>query len=182
LPVTRRTAIATAAGTIAALVTALMPVLWMGTGPDAWLLSARYTARLAFCLFLIAFLAPVWFPGFGEAGKRDAYLAFASAHGIHLGALITYRALIGDAPDAVTVAAGGLAYGLGAVLAVAYILGQTWRRFETATLHYVLLIFALTYASRIPVEETRMLGVAGVIVSGVALLLRHTRRFGPAQG
>lgn len=144
-------------------------------GPDAqgWLLAARYTARWSFVVFLVAFLGPVIAPGFNEAGTRAAILAFGAVHGIHLGALVTYRVVTGEAPGPDALAVGGLAYGLIAVLVAAELLGKSGRALRAVALHYAWFVFVLTYATRLGSAETRWVGIVGM-GAGVGALITRT--------
>jgi hypothetical protein len=86
----KRTIIFSAVAAFVGLVIVILPLANKGSNPENWLLSARYTARFAFVLFLIPFVLQKWIARFDEACTRDSLLAFATAHRVHLGALITY--------------------------------------------------------------------------------------------
>src|SRR5690554_3154225 len=82
--------------------------LW-GTGEDGLLHLARYTARLAFLIFLLTFatsaiatLAPSDVTRWLRRNRRYLGLSFALAHFIHLAALTGFSIAIGEMPDLVT--------------------------------------------------------------------------------
>src|SRR5690606_2299916 len=110
MPLTRRTAILAAAATLASLAVMAAPLLLFDADPETWRLSARYTARFAVCILFVAFVGAVRLPRFGDAATRDAFLAFAAAHLVHLGALAAYRILTHQPPEVSSLVVGGLAY------------------------------------------------------------------------
>lgn len=161
---------AVAAG-VAAATTAASLALFSPT-TDGWLHAARYTARWSFIVFLVAFLGPVLMRGFDETRTRAAILAFGAAHGIHLAVLVTYRVVVGETPPVTALVVGGLAYGLIVALMVAELVRRSGPVFRAVTLHYALLVFVLTYASRLNAPETKWVGIIGVGVGIAAFLLR----------
>ena len=90
MDVTKRTYMVFIGACITGLIIITLPLIMGGNVPENWLLSARYTARFAFVLFLVPFVLPKWIARFGDASIRDSLLAFATAHTVHLGVLITY--------------------------------------------------------------------------------------------
>jgi hypothetical protein len=110
--------------------------------------------------------------GIGDAGTRATILAFGAVHGIHLGALVTYRVVVDETPEAGALAVGGLAYALIAALMVAEIFNKSGRVLRSVALHYALVVFVLTYATRLNSSEQYWVGVIGVAVGGAAFLIR----------
>lgn len=143
-----------------------------GPGAEGWLLAARYTARWSFAVFLVAFLGPVVARSFGESHARTAILAFGAVHGIHLGALGTYRVVAGEPPGLDALAVGGLAYGLIAVLVGAELAGKSGRVLRAVGLYYAWFVFVLTYATRLGTADLHWVGVTGVAVGAAAILVR----------
>lgn len=162
---------------IAGLLIVISPLAMFGNTPESWLLSARYTARLAFVLFLVPFVIPKWRVNFGDAATADSLLAFATTHTVHLGALITYLAVSSTPLSPVALGVGGMAYALMFGLVVILIRGGIASEYRVIALHYILLVFALTYAGRLSSDDTQLVGVAGVGFAVLALVLRHLPRF-----
>ena len=182
VPLTIRTLVWILAGA-AASVTVMLAVLFMtGHSSDSWLLCARYTARLSFVLFLISFLAPRWIPGFSDQDSRDAFLAFAAAHFGHLAALMTYLNVSGLPMNTGQKTIGALAYFVLAGLTVWLVSGKRFIRFHSPMVHYILLVMALTYGSRLAHEEARLVGLTGVAACLIALALRHVPASKPVSG
>jgi hypothetical protein len=173
MPPTRRTALLAAAATIAALAVMIAPLLLFGTDQDTWRYSARYTARFSFGLLLIVLVSPARQQRFDAAPTRDAFLAFAAAHIVHLGALATYRYFSNQPPDALAIAVGGTAYGLLAAFALGMLFGRPPGRALPYLLHYLVIVAAITYAMRLPEPETRLIGIVGLAACATALALRH---------
>lgn len=152
-----------------------------GTGDAGWLLAAQYTARFAFALFLVAFLGPAWLPGFDDAAERAAILAFGAAHAIHLGALITYRAIAGTIPSASGLVIGGAGYVMLVAMMLLIARGRASRAFRSGVLHYLAVVFLLTYATKIPTGDQHGAGVMGTSACVIAFGLRHARRWVPSR-
>lgn len=155
-----------------------------------WQLAARYTARTSFTLFMIVYLiSPITaiMPEFGAGLKtmrRGLGLAFAGAHFVHLGALITYFQVSGDTAQMSTLIGGGLAFvliGLMALTAndaaVRTLGAANWRRLHTFALHYVWLIFVITYAGRVARHPEMPEYAALLAVALAALALRIAAKF-----
>ena len=182
MPLTRRTIvwlIVGAAGSITVMVAVLSVA---GSGSEGWLLSARYTARLSFVMFLISFLAPRWLSGFSAQDARDAFLAFAAAHFGHFAALMTYLNVSAIPMNTGQQTVGALAYVLLGSTAVWLLSGRHFHRFHAPVAHYILLVMALTYGSRLPNEDARVVGVVGVASCLVAVALRHIPTRNAASG
>ncbi len=165
-----RAYVAGAAGVSAAITAGTLAVF--GPAVEGWLLAARYTARWSFVVFLGAFLGTALVRALCEAKTRAAILAFGAVHGIHLGVLVTYRIIAGETPPVTALAVGGFAYGLIAALMVAELVRRSGPVFRGVVLHYALLVFVLTYASRLNAPETEWVGIIGVGVGAAAFLLR----------
>ena len=128
--------------------------------PQEALLAARWTARAAAPLFLVAYLAStLWrlWPGAITAAllkrRRQWGLGFALAHTIHLAALLVN--IIAFRPRPITtLVGGGLAYVLIYLMALTSndasqrLLGRGWIWLHRIGIHYIWLIFLISYASR----------------------------------
>lgn len=165
--------------------------LSLGAGPtDGWQLAARYTARVSAGLFLLVFLmAPLARSPAAPAvrpllpNRRYWGLSFALAHAIHLGALITFFQVSGQAPPLPTLIVGGVGYMLVAFMALTSTdraraaMGRSWTRLHTFGLYYVWFVFTITYALRIPDDDRGVIGLVGLPVFVLALALRlHWRK------
>ena len=156
-------------------------------------LAARWTARAALPLFLVAFLAGTlarrW-PGPGTRAllrrRRQWGLGFALAHTIHLVALginvivyapgRTWQSLIG----------GGLAYAVLYVMAFTSTdgwqrrLGKWWHRLHLFGIYYLWFIFAASYSGRAFGDDPgkRVVGIVftAILVAALALRLWPRRR------
>jgi DMSO/TMAO reductase YedYZ heme-binding membrane subunit len=151
------------------------------------LLAARWTARAALPLFLVAYLASslrtLWPGPLTNAlvrRRRQWGLAFALAHFIHFTALALNIWVFGPSRDAETLVGGGLAYGFIGLMALTSndaavrAMGVWWRRLHRVGIHYVWLIFTISYASRIvnPDASYHLMGWVGTPVMLGALALR----------
>lgn len=110
--------------------------------------------------------------------RRQWGLAFALAHGIHLGALTHYMLLTGEQRPVAYWIATGTAYVLTFLLALTSIdasmrlLGRGWKRLHTVGVHYTWLIFLANYSIRL-LDPARMhIGLVFVPVALAALGLR----------
>lgn len=159
----RWTAALAIAGVVAGAIALVIPLAVNGTDAWGWQMAARYTARVSFFLLLTVYMiAPltrvvtdVPLLRVARRERRGLGLAFAGAHFVHLGALVTAIALSDKPPALLTVIFGGFGYVLIAAMALTSndaavrALGVNWRRLHTFGLHYVWFIFAVTYARRI---------------------------------
>ena len=173
MPITRRTLIWILFSAVLSLTVLLATLLIWGHNEDGWLLCARYTARFSFVCFLLSFLAPKWAPNFSQQDARDAFLAFAAAHIIHFGALMTYLQISDTAMNPGQLTFGSAAYLILVGLTVGLLTGKNFTRFHAPMVHYILFVFALTYSTRLPDEESRIVGILGVGTALLALALRH---------
>jgi len=173
------------ATTVAALATVMAPLAAFGVTEQGWQLAARYTVRVSFPLFLLAYLArpltafwrtetTIWL----LRNRRYLGLSFALAHTIHLGALTSYFVFIGEMPGMEAVIGGGIAYALMFVMAATSndqsvkALGRNWARLHTVGLHYLWRIFLVTYLGRLSDGEggtdAGSLFMVGIVGSGLA--------------
>lgn len=156
------------------------------------MLAARWTARAALPLFLIAYLASsllrLWPSPLTRAlvqRRRQWGLGFALAHTIHLGAL-AYNVLVFAPRSWETVIAGGMAYGAIYLMALTSndasvrLLGRWWKRLHQFGIHYIWLIFTLSYAGRFTDGDADHFKTAAVLTPVMigALVLRLYARFG----
>ncbi|WP_421863534.1 hypothetical protein [Parvibaculum sp.] len=123
----------------------------------------RYTARVAFLIFIIVFASgalAALFPSpatrWLRRNRRYTGLSFALAHFLHLIAIIALFATIGETPGLVTLLGGGLAYVFIAAMAatsndwsVRKLGPRNWRRLHLAGLYYVWAIFMNSYIGRL---------------------------------
>lgn len=179
---------------IVSLATVIGPLLLVGVGERGLQLAARYTVRVSFPLFLLAYLAgpltTLWrsdVTRWLQRNRRYLGLNFAIAHTIHLGALTSYFVFLGISPDAATLIGGGLAYALMFAMAATSNdwsvkkLGTNWRRIHSVGLHYLWFIFLITYMGRLSggeggttTEDLFAVGVVGSSLVFGALLIRLT--------
>lgn len=177
---------------LAALGTVIGPLTLFGISEQGWQLAARYTVRVSFPLFLLTYLArpltTFWRSNATRwmlRNRRYLGLSFALAHTIHLGALSSYFVFIEQSPDVATLVGGGLAYALMFLMAATSndqsvrAMGANWGRLHTIGLHYLWLIFLVTYLGRLSGGEggnqTDALFMVGIVGSGLtfsALALR----------
>jgi DMSO/TMAO reductase YedYZ heme-binding membrane subunit len=154
-------AIGAGLGLAGGLAAAALGLAWGGAA-DGPLLAARYTARLAFLLFLPVYLASAWHrlaPGAASrrvvAHRRALGVGFAAAHAVHLAALIGALRAAGESPDPVTAGVGGAAFAATFAMAATSNdaavrrLGRHWRTLHRAGLHLIWLVFAFTYVTRL---------------------------------
>ena len=125
--------------------------------------------------------------------RRHLGLAFALAHFIHLGALVSYFVWTDNSPAPIAIAGGGLGYVFVALLAVTSTdravarLRGNWKRLHTVGVYYVWFIFAQSYAGRVfadaggadALERASAPGVYRLLfgVALLALALRGARRW-----
>ncbi len=177
---------------VASLATVIGPLIVFGVSERGLQLAARYTVRVSFPLFLLAYLTgpfvALWRTNLTrwlQKHRRYIGLSFAIAHTIHLGALTGYFVFIGVSPDAATLIGGGLAYALMFAMAATSNdwsvkkLGANWRRLHSVGLHYLWFIFLITYMGRLSggegddtTEELVVVGIVGSALVFGALLIR----------
>lgn len=150
-----------------------------------WGLAARWTARVGFPIFILAYsassLARLWPSDLTRTLWRDRRwwgLGFFASHTIHLGALITYLQVSGDTrPWAVLIVAGGAYVMLFAMAATSNeaamrALGKNWKRLHTFGIHYLWFIFFVSYLGRTMEVGKMAQGYIGVSIALAGLGLR----------
>ncbi|MFN3456594.1 MAG: hypothetical protein ACK4Z8_03365 [Novosphingobium sp.] len=166
------------------------------TQHESWQLAARWTARVGFPVFLLTYLAsslvrlsPAPWSRALARDRRWWGLGFAASHTVHLVALVIATSLAPEPRTFASLVPGGTAYVF--ILAMALTssnaamraMGRNWKRLHKAGIHVIWLIFTLAYAKRIPVPETRAIGLSMTTLALAALLLRvlaRRRRRAPA--
>jgi DMSO/TMAO reductase YedYZ heme-binding membrane subunit len=151
------------------------------------LFAARFTARLSYPIFLLAFTASAWARLSPNdltrtllRARRGLGLGFATAHSVHLVALATYSALAGRIPNAVTLLGGGGAYlamfAMAATSNDAAVrrLGASWRRLHTIGAYWLWAIFAFSYGGRL--ASGKLFFAPQVALALLALALRIVAR------
>lgn len=148
-------------------------------------LAARWTSRVGLPVFLIAYLASsldqFWSADLTRTlirRRRQWGLAFAWTHSVHLVALTYFLVIAGTPPDATTILGGGLAYLMIYLMALTSNnwsmkkMGTKWKYLHRFGIHYIWLIYVLTYAGRLEDPALRHIGIIGVGLLVLALLLR----------
>lgn len=174
----------------AAALAALFAGLQAGTTPDeGWKLAARYTARLSFWVFLLAYVASAWKrlwpsePASRLVRRRRAVgLAFAAAHSIHLVALVRYNVVTAQVPDAATLLVGGGAYVAMFAMAAASndaavrALGRHWRTLHRVGVHWLWFVFTFSYAGRVLGGDPAFVPMLAAALGGLGLRIAAWRR------
>jgi sulfoxide reductase heme-binding subunit YedZ len=158
---------------------------WGSNPQDQAQLAARYTARVAFPLFLLTYLASAlatWWPRAQTHAlvrtRRQWGLSFALAHFIHLGALITFYRISGWEVSGQTLAGGGLAYVMLILMAATSnnwsvcALGRWWKRLHSFGIHWLWFIFTFTYFGRLLDPTTFERGIVQFTLCLAALGVR----------
>ncbi len=180
-----------AAAAIGATVVGLFGYSLGATPEERWLLAARYTARLAFPIFVLVFVASSWnrlWPSrvsrFLVQRRRALGLAFATAHTIHLAALMTRNVVAGERPDAVTLLVGGGAYLVMFAMALTSndaalrLLGRNWLRLHKVGIYWLWFVFTVSYAKRTFGDHAEFAPLFGLALAALALRIvaRRARR------
>ena len=163
-------------------------IIGLKSGPspfEGWRLAARWTARVGFPIFIIAYsassLGRLWPGNFTRTIWRDRRwwgLGFFASHTIHLYALTTYNRLADHASSLTTIIGGGFGYVLLFAMAATSnqaamrALGHNWKRLHSIGIHYLWFIFAISYLGRVMKSESMTTGVIGISVALAALGLR----------
>jgi len=173
----------------------------LGAHPDTtegWLHAARYTARFSFELFVVVFVArplhqlmPSGTTRWLVRNRRGLGLAFATAHFIHLYALVRFNVAAENVPDAVTLIFGGAAYVLLAAMvatsndaSVRRLGPRNWKRLHTVGMYWLWFIFFQSYAGRVADGQRGFVWLLGIAVAAlllrIAAHLKHRRRHATA--
>ena len=163
-------------------------LLGLHNGSDAiegWHLAARWTARVGFPIFILNYsasaLGRLWYNDLTRSIWRDRRwwgLGFVACHTIHLYALVTYNRLIHNPLTFSAVFVGFSAYAVLYVMAATSnagamrALGRNWKRLHKFGIHWVWLVFMLTYFGRVFVPASRLDGIAGIAIGLSAMGLR----------
>lgn len=176
---------------VAAFLLSLLAVaagLYLGNGAaEEAQLAARYTARVAFSVFLIVYLASsiayLW-PNEAIRGvmraRRQWGLGFALSHFIHLAALITYFRISDATPAVASLFLGGIGYVLLAAMTLTSndasmrAMGVWWKRLHRVGIHWIWLVFTLSYLKRSVDPQAMAQGVALFPVAAAAGIIRLT--------
>ncbi len=176
-------------GLIAGLGTIALGLWTGGDLTDQWSRAARWTARVGLPIFLLAYsassLAKLWPNSITRTlwqNRRWWGLGFAACHTAHLYALVRFLQISGEDRPLPALAAGGLAYVLMFAMAATSndaamrAMGHNWKRLHSAGVHYLWLIFTLSYAIRLIDPRTQPEGSYGVTLCLAALTLRIAAR------
>jgi len=169
---------------------ALVAGLQLGTTTlEQWQHAARWTARVGFPIFLATYLASslysVYPAPWSRALARDRRwwgLGFAASHTVHLVALILATTLNPQPRTVASLIPGSIAYIFILLMALTSsktamrALGRNWKRLHTTGIHVIWLIYTLAYAKRIPVPETRAIGITMTTLAIAALIIRLAAR------
>jgi len=176
-------------GSAAGLGTIALGLLTGSDVADQWSRAARWTARIGLPIFLLTYaassLARLW-PNLATRSiwqnRRWWGLGFAACHTAHLYALVKALEASGEGRPLQALAAGGLAYMMMFVMAVTSndaamrALGRNWKRLHTFGIHYLWLIFTLSYSLRLLDPDTRPEAIYGVTLCLAALAMRIAAR------
>lgn len=149
----------------------IIGALWGADQTWQWQLAARYTARVGFPVFVVAYAASslyaLW-PGDITRTllrrRRHWGLGFALTHSVHLVALTGYNMIAHNIPALVTLAGGGGAYAILYVMALTSndqsmrAMGKWWKRLHTLGIHWLWFIYVFSYFGRI--MDGKEMGVA----------------------
>lgn len=175
-------------GLVAGLLAVALGLLAGGDAAERAGLAARWTARAALPLFLVAFLASAlvrrW-PGDVTRAllrrRRQWGLGFALAHTIHLAALAVNVIVYAPGRTWQSLIGGGLAYAMIFAMALTSTdgwqrqLGRWWRRLHLFGIYYIWFIFTASYAGRAFGDDPdkRVVGIVfgSVLIAALALRL-----------
>jgi DMSO/TMAO reductase YedYZ heme-binding membrane subunit len=154
-------------------------------GDDHWMAASRYTARAGFPFLILTYsassLARLWPSDLTKSLLRNRKwwgLAFATAHTIHLYALVNFLRAQPESPDYLSLSPAILAYVLLYAMVLtswrgAYrALGKWWKRLHTLGIHYIWLIFAAAYVLKAFEPSQHFVGVGFATIAFAALGLR----------
>lgn len=179
----------TAFGLVAALLALAAGLQLGGSTLEQWQLAARWTARVGFPIFLATYLASslysVYPAPWSRALARDRRwwgLGFGASHTVHLVALIMATTLNPEPRTVASLIPGSIAYIFILLMALTSsktamrTLGRNWKRLHSTGIHVIWLTFTLAYAKRIPVPETRAIGITMTTLAIAALVIRLAAR------
>ncbi len=152
---------------------------------EDWGLAARFTARIGFPLLILAYVArPLnqlirtdWSKAL-LANRKWVGLGFAMSHTVHLGALVIALNVAGETRPIGVLVGGGLAYAMLYVMAFTSnkaamkALGVWWKRLHRFGIHYLWLIFTVSYLGRLFNPEQIAQGIAGSTIAISAAAIR----------
>lgn len=183
-------------GLVAGLLAVALGLLAGGDAAERAGLAARWTARAALPLFLVAFLASAlvrrW-PGDVTRAllrrRRQWGLGFALAHTIHLAALAVNVIVYAPGRTWQSLIGGGLAYAMIFAMALTSTdgwqrrLGRWWRRLHLFGIYYIWFIFTASYAGRAFGDDPdkRVVGIVFGLILVAALALRLWPRKWPVD-
>jgi DMSO/TMAO reductase YedYZ heme-binding membrane subunit len=156
----------------------------------------RETAYVSSSFFLLAYLArplrdvtgATWASTLVRLRRRIG-IAAALAHTVHFAAVVQLFRFTGDEVDALTFALGGLGFvlfwalGLTSNDASVRALGGNWKRLHRFGIHYLWLVFFVTYlgdVARVPVFAVFVLAFAGGLGLRVYLFVARRAASGKA--
>jgi methionine sulfoxide reductase heme-binding subunit len=154
--------------------------------PERAALAARWTARAAFPLFFVAYVASslqrIWPNTITRSlviRRRQWGLGFALAHSIHLVALAFNVLNFDNSRPWFVLLGGGVAYGLMYLMAITSNnwsmrkLGKNWKRLHFIGIHYTWFIFFQSYSGRIfevdPYQKFAGAVFASILLAGLAM-------------
>jgi hypothetical protein len=160
---------------------------------DSLRMIIRATARSSVTLFLLAFTAsatwllwPSAFTRWQRSNRRYLGVSFALSHFVHLGAILTLRAIAPEEFAATTPATwilGGLAYVfIAAMTATSFdrtaraIGSRAWSILHTTGACYVWIVFANSYISRALTMPEYIVPAAAVVVALTLRIAAFLRR------
>jgi methionine sulfoxide reductase heme-binding subunit len=172
-------------GLIAGLI-ALRLGLSAGANPEqSWQLAARWTARVGFPVFIIAYsassLGRLWPGTLTRTLWRDRRwwgLGFAASHTVHLYALLTYISVAPYPLELPILIGGGGGYFMLYLMALTSndaamrALGRNWKRLHTLGIHWLWFVFAFSYFGRVAAGEDLPYAAFALTVALGALGLR----------
>jgi len=153
---------------------------------DSWLLWTRYTARLAFIIFLFSYAAgPLYalhnniVTRWIRRNRRNAGISFGLAHMVHLLAISGFIAASGEEQSAALIILGGFGY----VILLAMMLtsfdvmvrlmgGRNWSRLHSFGINYLAAIFAIVYTLGLfaPLPQDAKPPIFSVLIWSIILL------------
>lgn len=174
-------------GLVASLLAVALGLLAGGDAAERAGLAARWTARAALPLFLVAFLASTlvrrWPHDLTRAlvkRRRQWGLGFALAHTIHLAALAVNVIVYAPGRTWQSLIGGGLAYAMIFAMALTSTdgwqrrLGRWWQRLHRFGIYYIWFIFTASYAGRAFGDDPdkRVVGIVFGLILVAALAFR----------